>query len=213
MSRRWRLAAWLGALLFVLSLAAGFLTTTVTGANLLLDALEASAPHGPDSPLPPGAQAIVVLTGRMERTDKAAALAKATRLPAYVAGDARGDMATHLQKRLGVTPQWVDRQSFNTESNAAFAACTLHAQGIRSIALVTDTRHMLRARLWFRYYGFEVVANPMQLPRPPVPTDLTAGLLPSRTGRAWAKPALHEIGGLATFAGAWVTRRRLDVCR
>lgn len=198
--------------LVVAGLVESFLTLSVTGANLLLDAVEASAPQGPDLP-PAGAQAIVVVAGRLLRSEKAAALAQTTGLPVYVADEGKGEMTALLQERLSVTPKWVDRRSFNTESNAAFAACVLQPQGVRTIVLVTDNQHMLRASLWFRYYGFEVIAAPMELVRPPVPAGLAAQLLPSKQGRAWAREALHEIGGVATFAGTWLTRRRLDVCR
>jgi len=136
-----------------------------------------------DRPLP-GDQAIVVLGGRNWRTEKAAQAAKATGLPVYLAGK---ELAPSLH-RLGVHERWSESISFNTETNAAVAACLLQHTGIRQVTLVTDPWHMARATLWFRHFGFRVTQVAA-----PVPAAEAKG--PEAHRSQW-----HEIGGLAEFA-------------
>ncbi|MDE2607594.1 MAG: YdcF family protein [Burkholderiales bacterium] len=176
---RWSTGAWLAAVAL-----AGLLwlwPAPVLHAMRHLLALTGSPVS--DHPLP-GDQAIVVLGGRNWRTEKAAQAAKATGLPVYLAGK---ELAPSLH-RLGVKERWSESISFNTETNAAVAACLLLHSGIRQVTLVTDPWHMARATLWFRHFGFKVTQVAA-----PVPAAEAKGPEARRSQR-------HEIGGLAEFA-------------
>lgn len=187
-----RRITWLGAFVGVIALSAwncGLI------ANVMLTTLTAQDLRPRDHVRP---QAIVLLGGRTDRTLKALEIRKNTQLPLFVSGS---DVLAALLA-AGVTPEWVDIKSSNTETNAAAAACTLGQQGIRSVILVTDDWHMPRARLWFRYYGFEVV---------PASSPITT-LAPLQhwwqTARGWTlqerkNEALHEWTGVAGF---WMLR-------
>lgn len=129
-------------------------------------------------------QAIVVLGGRDSRARTAAALAKETGLPVYVAGK---ELVSELE-RSGVEPTWTESVSIDTRSNARAAACLLGGGGVRNIFLVTDSYHMPRAALWFRHYGFRVTQAPH-----PVTVEQMAPASRSPSAR-------HELEGLVAFA-------------
>ena len=60
-------------------------------------------------------------------------------------------------KGLGVKPECTafEAMSATEEENAQFAAAML--LGVRSLLLVTDSGHMLRAKLTFESFGFRVI--------------------------------------------------------
>ena len=55
---------------------------------------------------------------------------------------------------------WAEPRSTSTSENAVNSAKLLHEKGIRSVALVTEGIHMLRAEASFRKQGFEVQPAP-----------------------------------------------------
>lgn len=174
-------------------------------ANFMLRMLEQAG--GPTRVSLEGTAAIVVLGGRIDRAAKAAELHRASGVPLYSAG---ADIARALRDEYRLQPRWVDTVSVDTETNAAVAACVLLRRGTLSIALVTDPWHMPRARMWFTYYGFEVV---------PARSALTRDFKPDSWWRTPRDPeevgsrrrgALHEIGGIVDFWVARASGRRLS---
>ena len=179
---RW--ATWLAAALLAAAAACGgawcWPEPVLNGARHLLALTGSPISRAPRA----GDQVIVVLGGDPLRTETGAQAARMTGLPVYLAG---GELAPSLH-RLGVRERWSESISFNTETNAAVAACLLQRTGIERVTLVTDTWHMARATLWFRHFGFHVtqVASP-------APAAAT-------TGNAARQRQLHELGGLVEFA-------------
>jgi uncharacterized SAM-binding protein YcdF (DUF218 family) len=192
----------------------------VSGA--LMASLESRA--GPALTDPAGAQAIVVLGGglyenapdyggdtvnerSLVRARYGATLARRFNLPVLVSGgtptgaqrpeaDAMGDV---LERELGIPVRWRDVRARDTADNARFSARILHAEGIRSIVLVTEAFHIPRARRLFEAAGFEVVAAPTNFKgrrAPPLPLDL----LPQTKALQTSYFALHEWLGLAWAA-------------
>ena len=103
-------------------------------------------------------------------------------------------------RAAGVPPDrvWQEDRSLNTYENAVFSAEILRRHGIHRIALVTETRHMLRAELCFRKLGIEVVPAPC--------CSLTdegfstwREFLPAFAGIRENEATLHELLGLAWY--------------
>jgi uncharacterized SAM-binding protein YcdF (DUF218 family) len=67
-----------------------------------------------------------------------------------------------LAVRLGVPEEacLLEEQSHSTEQNARFSADLLRSLGARSVVVVSDPYHLLRARQYFRLHGFEVATSP-----------------------------------------------------
>ncbi len=117
------------------------------------------------------AAAIVVLgRGRRlmdERIDATAALWQANRAPRIFVsgrGDSKRIVRQLLEKAIPGNVINGENCSLTTEENARFTAELLLPQGVKQIILVTDSPHMLRSRLTFQSYGFEVIAHPNALP-------------------------------------------------
>jgi uncharacterized SAM-binding protein YcdF (DUF218 family) len=70
-----------------------------------------------------------------------------------------------LAVRLGVPEEacTLEEESHSTEQNARFSAERLRALGARSVVVVSDPYHLLRARQYFRLQGFEVGTSPALL--------------------------------------------------
>ena len=70
-----------------------------------------------------------------------------------------------LAVRLGVPEEAcvLEEASHSTEQNARFSAELLRALGARSVVVVSDPYHLLRARQYFRLQGFEVGTSPALL--------------------------------------------------
>lgn len=118
------------------------------------------------------ADAVVVL-GRgqwlyNDRLYKAAELIQNNVAPrVFVSGsDDAMNMATMLAK-LGVQPNKIagENCSKTTEENAEYAAKQLLPAGVKSIILISDPAHLLRSRLVFSSFGFNVIPYPSPLPR------------------------------------------------
>lgn len=149
------------------------------------------------------AQAIVILGGgqrlnakeyggaapnrlTLERLRYGAHLARQSGLPVLVTGGAPKGMvaeavvmAKSLREDFGVTPQWIEARSLDTQGNAYFSAQMLRPgggardegardvkgaknmrRGIRRIVLVTHAAHMRRSVNEFTAQGFEVTPAP-----------------------------------------------------
>lgn len=192
-------------------------------AGLLLASLETRA--GPVLQDAGGAQAIVVLSGGLEREAPeyggdtvaertllrvryGAVLAHRLGLPVLVTGG-RPDNATRteaaamaeiLEREFAVKVRWQETQSRDTAGNAALSAEILRAAGVRRIVLVTQAFHMPRAARLFRAAGLEVVPAPTQFKTagggPLSPLDL----LPQISALHNSYYALHEWLGIAWLA-------------
>jgi uncharacterized SAM-binding protein YcdF (DUF218 family) len=115
--------------------------------------------------------AIVVLgrgpTLRASRVVELQELWQAKRAPRIFASgmmDARAIVQT--LKELDVPAKVLSGEecSQSTEENALFTSALLRPEQIQKILLVTDGPHMLRSRLLFRSFGFQVIAHPIALP-------------------------------------------------
>ena len=190
-----------------------FLLATPAGAGFLVWSLEAAGGHTPPAELA-RAQALVLLGGRTARVHDAARLQLQTRLPLLITGKGTGDsgyraesekMAEILRRQYGTAPRWLETESIDTAENAWFSACVLRPQGIRTIALVTDPDHMLRARAAFHAAGFRVLPAPAPFRQS---TALSwADLLPKAQVQPAATRALLEWGGAAMMVWeGWVDR-------
>jgi uncharacterized SAM-binding protein YcdF (DUF218 family) len=179
--------------------AATVLLATPAGARFLLVTIEDhSAPLQKEQAAQ--AQAIVVLGGRRERVHEAARLHSLTGLPILLSGKGTGDrpyaseaekMAAILRTQHGIEPRWVETRSVNTHENAVESWCLLAPQGLVRVVLVTQARHMVRARREFQAAGFDVLADPV--PEPLVRPPLAAGdFVPGPAGWASVLRALEE---------------------
>lgn len=69
-----------------------------------------------------------------------------------------------LRDETGQSLRWRDDRSRDTRENADFMMQAMKPDGIRRVAVVTDSWHMPRAVHYFQAAGFEVVAAPMGFP-------------------------------------------------
>lgn len=69
-------------------------------------------------------------------------------------------MKRELETLFDVPVRWVEAKSANTEANAQLSWKMLSTEGITTIALVTHTWHMPRAKQAFERAGFTVIAAP-----------------------------------------------------
>ena len=191
----------------VVAALAAVLVTSPAGARLLQAVVDAGGRTGSTQGLQ-DRQAIVLLGGRTARVHDAARIHQATGLPILITGKGTGDsgfraesekMQDILVKEYRIATRGIETESVNTEENAAFSWCLWGRHGIRRVLLVTDVRHMLRAREAFSLVGFDVVPAPAQEPpRPAKPLGLH-GWLPSAAGFEAAKLPLRELGGAAAL--------------
>ena len=177
------------------------------GARLLLAVVDAAGRAGSHQSLQ-DRQAILLLGGRTARVHDAARIHKATGLPILITGKGTGDsgfraesekMQDILAKDYRIGTRGIETESVNTEENAAFSWCLWGRQGIRRVLLVTDTRHMLRARVAFRLAGFDVIPAPAEQPQPPDEPLRLMDFLPSAGGLEAAKVPLRQLGGAAAL--------------
>jgi len=190
------------------------------GNNLLLP-LEQNLPLTPPPDAPPAA--IVILSGDLRLTGGAqpgftvgpltlqrmragAELYRKTHLPILVSGGHVNPsappigelMAQAMPQDFGVPVRWVEGKSRDTWENAQFSAAILHAAGIRSIYLVTQSWHERRALIAFRHAGLIATAAPTPINR--FDFGLPGSLMP--TASVWQKSyyALHEWVGCAWYS-------------
>jgi uncharacterized SAM-binding protein YcdF (DUF218 family) len=160
------------------------------------------------------AQAIALLGGRTRRVHDAARLQRQTGLPMLVSGKGTGDapfaaesekMAQILRTEYRIEPRWLEKQSLDTVQNALYSWCLVEGSGVRRVALVTDPRHMLRARTAFAAAGFDVLPAPTpSQPRKPLTWQ---DLLPAKSIEPESRQALLEwTGAVATLWQVWFGR-------
>jgi uncharacterized SAM-binding protein YcdF (DUF218 family) len=196
------------------------LAMPVAGASLMI-ALERDLPMTPPPGQPP--QAIVILGGdavrggiqtvvvdlgpiSLERVQTGAALSRRTGLPILVSGGPprKGEppvaalMADSLVNDFQVPVRWIEADSLDTWENAHMSAVILHAQGIRSIYIVTQAWHMRRAIMAFAAAGITATAAPPRLDR--LLTPLAANFVPDVASWQESYYALHEWIGCAYYA-------------
>ncbi|MEY4676224.1 MAG: hypothetical protein RLZZ470_731 [Pseudomonadota bacterium] len=102
--------------------------------------------------------------------------------------------AYELQRDSGMRFHWVDDQSRDTRENAQRSFEQLSAQGIQTIALVTNDWHMQRSVRNFEQAGFQVLPAPMGYIQPPMRWD--NDYLPSSGGMQNTTTILREWLGL-----------------
>ena len=103
-------------------------------------------------------------------------LARKTKLPLGFAGGvgwaasgtgvaAEGTVVQRVaREEYGVTLRWLDDASRDTKENAERMAALLRKDGVKRIALVTDSWHMPRSVRHFRAQGLEVLEAPIGFP-------------------------------------------------
>jgi uncharacterized SAM-binding protein YcdF (DUF218 family) len=183
------------------------LFSSAAGARLLLALVDAAGRVGSHRGLQ-DRQAIVLLGGRTARVHDAARIHKATGLPILITGKGTGDsgfraesekMQDILAREYHMGTGGIETESVNTEENAAFSWCLWGRQGIRRVLLVTDARHMLRARVAFSLVGFDVIPAPAAQPQGPDKPLGLGDVLPSAAGVEAAKVPLQQLGGAAAL--------------
>ncbi|MDH4377270.1 MAG: YdcF family protein [Ramlibacter sp.] len=229
LARRSRAARWIAGL----ALASLWLVSTPTGSIWLARTL-LPLPPAIDLPAlrQAGVQAVVVLGGgvmpeapeygspqpsgaTLGRLRYGVRLARAAQLPLGIAGGTgwagRGQVteaqvaATVARDELGLAPRWTDDRSRDTAENAAAMAALLARDGVRRIALVSDSWHLPRAAMEFRAAGLEVLPAPTRLPLPAVAPWM--GALPSPSGLERSHYVLREwlalrVAALRRWVGA-----------
>lgn len=178
---RWGTACFVTAYLLIIS---------PFGAAIAMSGLTTFLPQ--DDGLP--ADALVIL-GRgklqaIERTQQAAKLWRAERAPIILAsGDDDAPKFVRWLAAEGIPDSALLQEpcSLTTEENAVLSAPILKQKHARRIILVTDTPHMLRSLLTFRSLGFEVLPQPLPLPKRPFSIDTSIA-------------AFREYIGLAIYA-------------
>lgn len=103
-------------------------------------------------------------------------------------------VALSAREDFGFSPRWLDDQSRDTRENAQRLAGLMHPQGVRRIALVSDSWHLPRATLEFRRAGFEVLPAPTRMPLPRARRALE--WVPSSEGLTLSRQVLREWLGL-----------------
>jgi uncharacterized SAM-binding protein YcdF (DUF218 family) len=193
------------AALVTATLVCTFLLTAPAGARLLLWSAERAGGSASVADIAT-ADAIALLGGRTARVHDAARLHLQTRLPLLITGKGTGDsgyraesekMAEILRTRYGITPRWLETEAIDTRENAVFSWCLLAPQGIRTLALVTDPDHMLRARAAFHAVGFRTIPAPAPFRK--LPALAWSDLLPTRQIQPMATHTLLEWGGAAAM--------------
>ncbi|WP_108647157.1 YdcF family protein [Polynucleobacter rarus] len=140
----------------------------------------------------------------MERLRMGARLAKSTHLPVLVAGGlpdktnvnelAEGTlMAIVLEKELGTSVKWIEKDSNTTHENALFSAKILKNDDIQKIYLVTHFWHIPRAMREFTQAGFEVIPVPLGFDNKEKFTPLD--YLPGASGLLRTQQVWHELLG------------------
>lgn len=127
-------------------------------------------------------------------------LARTAQLPLALAGGVgwagRGGVteaevaAAVARTELGLALRWTDSRSRDTAENARVMAELLARDGVRRIALVSDSWHLPRAAEEFRAAGLEVLPAPTRLPVPALTPWMEA--LPSPSGLERSHHVLRE---------------------
>ena len=143
----------------------------------------------------------------LERLRYAARLERQTRLPILVSGGklkADEPPIADIMNQILVTeyasrPAWLERESYNTATNASYSAAILKQHGITRIYLVTHAWHMRRARLAFEHEGLTVLAAGTGQ-CPPLNGLELSDILPSIRAFNRSYYAMYELIGLAEYS-------------
>ncbi len=141
----------------------------------------------------------------LERIRAGAALQRVSGLPVLVSGGlidhSQLSLAALLTRSLetdfSVPVRWQEGTSRNTWENAANSATILHAEGIRSVFLVTHAWHMRRALIAFRHFG--IIATPAPVPFSEILHVWRGAFVPSVGAWEDSYYALHEWIGCAWY--------------
>ena len=95
-----------------------------------------------------------------------------------------------VQEDYGLALRWQESRSRDTRENADFMAQAMRPDGIRRVAVVTDSWHMPRAVHYFRAAGFEVVPAPTGFPY--LRKDSVHEWIPSAKGLTVSRQVLRE---------------------
>lgn len=207
-------------LLAVLSL--WVLGTPITSTILALS-LEQDPVLQPDQLTAVHVDAIVILSGaqnetapefgepvskneQLSRIRYGAFLHRRTGLPVLLSGGSvRGDehrslaetMAFDLSEGFGIKAEWLEDKSRTTAENANYSYAILGVKNKTSIALVTSSLHMMRAKWSFEQAGFNVLPAPTSLiDRKPL---TISSLLPNANSLQLSSEVLHEWLGYWTY--------------
>ena len=107
-------------------------------------------------------------------------------------------MAYDLQESFGIRAEWIETRSRTTAENAKFSYLILSEFNKKTILLVTNSMHMVRAKLSFESMGFNVL---------PASTDYRAGknlsiysFLPTAQNLNLSSQTIHEWIGYWYYA-------------
>lgn len=144
-----------------------------------------------------------VSSGTLERLRYGAAVAKETRLPILVSGGRPSNgftsgqysearhMANVLEREFSVPVQWIEAESEDTVQNASFSARILKENNISTIAVITHSGHMSRAKMAFESLGLTVIAAPTVLPAEKLERLRASHFLPSFAGYAQTRNIIY----------------------
>ncbi|MEZ5729195.1 MAG: YdcF family protein [Burkholderiaceae bacterium] len=138
----------------------------------------------------------------VERVLGGARLARSTGLPVLLSGGSPGGLARSeaevmgelLEKDLGISARWLEKQSRDTRENAQDSARMLADAGITRVILVTEAYHMPRALAAFRRAGLSPIPGPIGF-HGGMPAESWLDWMPSASGAARSWLAMHEIVG------------------
>ncbi|MBY0340552.1 MAG: YdcF family protein [Rhodocyclaceae bacterium] len=139
----------------------------------------------------------------LERVRYGARLARSSGLPILVSGGVAGHnypeawaMGESLREDFGLTPEWLEDASENTEQNARNSAAMLRKAGVDHVFLVTHAAHMRRSVSYFKAAGLQVTPAPTAFLGPMADSRNPLSWLPSANAAYAAWYALHESAGL-----------------
>ncbi len=207
----------LGLVLVVASAAVLYALSASPLSGALVSSLEDLPPVRIDDPRLATMEAIVVLGGgrrshapeyggetvsalTLERVRFGARLHRASGLPVAVTGGVVSGsgapeaelMARALREDFSVPVRWVERESRNTEQNAAFTRRLLERDAVIRIVLVSHAIHLPRATRMFRDEGFHVLPAPTAWFGGPGTSSTLRDWIPSSDALNDSRMALHE---------------------
>lgn len=141
----------------------------------------------------------------LDRLRRGARLHRRTGLPIMVTGGASPRhpvamaelMRVALRRDFGVTAQWIETRSGNTNENAVFSTRLLREAGIQSAYIVTQAWHLPRALAAFDAAGLAAIPAAASYHRP-APLEIKS-FLPSARALFRSYYAFHESLGLLWY--------------
>ena len=101
-------------------------------------------------------------------------------------------MANVLEREFFVPVQWIESESKDTVENASFSARILKQNDISTIAVITHSGHMSRAKMAFESLGLTVIAAPTVLPAQKLEVISASHFLPSFAGYAQTRNIIYR---------------------